>query len=565
MAPLRKRRSQDPADGVIGAFAGEYRIERRLGAGGFGAVYAAEHPVLKRRAAVKVLHANRSLDDVAVKRFIAEAQAASQIRHRHIVDIFSFGQLANGQLFYVMDLLDGLPLDAYLRALGQIAPEVVVALLRPIAHALDALHASGAVHRDVKPGNIFLAWDAGGEVVPKLLDFGLIKLAGNAPVTTASDVLMGTPYYMAPEQCRGEAVDARSDVYALGVICHELCTGGVPFPGDSVSAVLLATVLQPPPAMSQSNPQLPVGLDAPVLAMLAKEPAQRPPTAGAAFEGLELAVREAGLHVPEAPLRLVRPEPPAVGEAAATSAGTSVRASSLGALARDASGIKRTHRASLLAWGLLAVGVIAGVALVLRISGSGRMPQGLAAPDAARAVTLVAAETGPSGATADVPAASPDKRGEEAERVAPGAQVAPGQQATTAAQPASGKPGESVPEGESAMQAASARRAETGAQAAPDSQAAIRSAASVRVLLLNAPEHATVRQGDRVLGDASGPLLVARGEAAIALTIEAEGYESKLLRVVPGHDLELDASLKKARAARPKRGRLSTDLENPFR
>src|SRR5262245_15446126 len=134
--------------GLIGQMAGEYRIRRIIGAGGFGTVYEAEHPLLKRRAAVKVLHENRSLHDDAVQRFIAEAQAASQIRHPNIVSIFSFGELKAGQLFYAMDLLDGVPLDAYLRDQVRLAPEVAIALARPVASALDALHSAQIVHRD---------------------------------------------------------------------------------------------------------------------------------------------------------------------------------------------------------------------------------------------------------------------------------------------------------------------------------------------------------------------------------------------------------------------------------
>ena len=128
----RQKHQSDPAGApIIGQMAGEYRILKKLGAGGFGTVYEAEHPVLKRRAAVKVLHASRSVEDVAVARFIAEAQAASQIRHRHIVDIFSFGKLPSGQHFYVMDLLEGAPLDVYSKANRLLAPEVSLGLLRP--------------------------------------------------------------------------------------------------------------------------------------------------------------------------------------------------------------------------------------------------------------------------------------------------------------------------------------------------------------------------------------------------------------------------------------------------
>ena len=296
-----------PTEGELyGEMAGEYRILRKLGTGGFGTVYEAEHPVLKRKAAVKVLHANRSVDSSAVTRFIAEAQSANQIRHRHIVDIFSFGELKGGRHFYVMDLLDGVPLDRYLKQNERLSPEVTLPLLRPMADALDALHGIGIVHRDVKPANIFLAWEPSGEVSPKLLDFGLVKLQ-DSPGLTASGVPMGTPYYMSPEQCRGEKVDARSDVYAFGIICYELLTGAPPFVGDSASAILVAHVVNTPPPPSERTPELPTELDAPVLAMLAKDPAARPASVGEAFRALEQAALRAGLDVPGGLLRLPRP------------------------------------------------------------------------------------------------------------------------------------------------------------------------------------------------------------------------------------------------------------------
>src|SRR5688572_11818263 len=169
---------------VLGQMAGEYRLGRKLGEGGYGAVYEAEHPVLRRRAAVKVLHQVAGVDSDAVLRFIAEAQAASHVRSRHIVDVFSFGKLSNGRHFYVMDLLDGDPLDRFLRRHERVDIPTALQLLRPIAEALDAAHAAGVVHRDLKPQNIFLAWESSGETVPKLLDFGMAKLLGDSAVHT---------------------------------------------------------------------------------------------------------------------------------------------------------------------------------------------------------------------------------------------------------------------------------------------------------------------------------------------------------------------------------------------
>jgi serine/threonine-protein kinase len=184
--------------------AGEYRLLRKLGEGGFGAVYEAEHPLLKRRAAVKVLHRVADKDSDAVLRFISEAQAVNQIRNRHIIDVFSFGKLTDGRHFYVMDLLDGAPLDRWLKQQGRVDVAVALELLTPIAEALDLAHAAGIVHRDLKPQNIFLAWDQSGETIPKLLDFGMAKLLGESPVHTVSGTPIGTPLYMSPEQARGE-------------------------------------------------------------------------------------------------------------------------------------------------------------------------------------------------------------------------------------------------------------------------------------------------------------------------------------------------------------------------
>jgi len=312
----RKRSSPRSEENLLGEMAGEYKILRKIGSGGFGTVYEAEHPLLRRKAAVKVLHADRGVDSPAVLRFFAEAQAASQIRHRHVVDIFSFGKLPNGQHFYVMDLLEGAPLDQYLKVLTRLDPAVVVSVLRPIAEALDALHSHGIVHRDVKPPNIYLAWESNDEVVPKLLDFGLVKMLSDAPLHTASGVPMGTPYYMSPEQCRGEKVDARSDVYAFGVICYELLTGVTPFGGDTPAAVLVAHLVKEAPRISVEFPDLPAALDEPILHMLAKDPAARPRSVGAALVELEQALRAAGIEPARGPLHLERvslpppPEPP---------------------------------------------------------------------------------------------------------------------------------------------------------------------------------------------------------------------------------------------------------------
>ncbi len=288
--------------------AGEYRLGRLLGEGGFGAVYEAEHPLLKRRAAVKVLHRVAEKDSDAVQRFIAEAQAVNQIRNRHIIDIFSFGKLADGRHFYVMDLLEGEPLDRFLKRTGRVEVPTALQLLQPIAEALDLAHAAGIVHRDLKPQNIFLAWDPSGETTPKLLDFGMAKLLGNSPVRTISGTPIGTPLYMSPEQARGDKVDARSDVYALGVLCYEMLTGRLPFEAETTMAVLMAHLVQAPERPSDVCDALPEALNAPLLSMLAKDPAARPDSAGEALAAVRYAAVRAGIVTPAGLPRLPRPE-----------------------------------------------------------------------------------------------------------------------------------------------------------------------------------------------------------------------------------------------------------------
>jgi serine/threonine-protein kinase len=501
MAALNKTEVRQAGAELQGQLAGEYRILRKLGSGGFGTVYEAEHPLLKRSAAVKVLHANPAMDSVAVQRFIEEARSASQIRHRHIVDIFSFGTLPNGQYFYVMDLLEGAPLDRYLKEQGKFAPELALPLLWPIARAVDALHAASIVHRDLKPGNIFLSWESNGEVVPKLLDFGLIKLLSNAVVHTASGVPMGTPYYMSPEQCRGEKIDARADVYSFGVICHELFTGRVPFSGDSATAVLVAHVLHPPPRMSEACPGLSPDLDEPVLRMLSKAADDRPSSVGAALEALERAARTAGVTMGDGTLWLPRPvsRPPVQSFESDTTDATSDR-SGMRAGARDAEpdagGSKRW------AW---VIGGLLAIALV-----------------------LAAAEAYRSGAALRAPATD---------------QVVP------IAMPASSLPPKPAPP--SAPE--------------PPAPPVVAVPASVSLTLRGAPPGAAVLLGDRQLGTAPGPIAVPYGEQPLQLSVAAPGYGPRSVSVTPNATLDVVLTPeKRGRRQSPKRGALPRDLENPF-
>ncbi|MDQ6943767.1 MAG: serine/threonine protein kinase, partial [Candidatus Eremiobacteraeota bacterium] len=266
---------------------GEYTIESKLGEGGFGAVYSAVHPLIGKRAAVKVLSREFSSKPEMVSRFIAEARAVNQIRHRNIIDIFSFGQLPDGRQYYIMELLEGSTFDAFLSQRKRLDLPDAMPIFRGIARALDAAHAKGILHRDLKPENVFLVDHDDGGVEPKLLDFGLVKLlekakgdASGGGHNTKTGTPMGTPYYMSPEQCRGLDVDTRTDVYSFGAMAFEVLTGEVPFTAASALDILVQHMSAAPPSASQRCPAVSSNFDGPLAQMMAKDPADRPATVG---------------------------------------------------------------------------------------------------------------------------------------------------------------------------------------------------------------------------------------------------------------------------------------------
>jgi serine/threonine protein kinase len=256
-----------------------YIIEGELGKGGMGFVYSATHPLIGKRAAIKVLKPEVSKSPIIVERFIQEARAVNQIGHPNIIDIFAFGTLPDGRAYHVMDLLVGETLRKRIKR-GPLHPSEAAAIIDDTASALIAAHECGFVHRDLKPDNIFLCERDDDWPDVRLLDFGLAKLmpeAGIAPFTTKAGVMLGTPEYMSPEQARGTGVDYRTDVYALGIVTFEILAGVRPFPsmGDAF-AMLQAHADEPPPSLRDVLPDLPTEMAQLVDAMLAKEPAARP-------------------------------------------------------------------------------------------------------------------------------------------------------------------------------------------------------------------------------------------------------------------------------------------------
>jgi tRNA A-37 threonylcarbamoyl transferase component Bud32 len=282
---------------------GEYEIEAKIGEGGFGSVFRAVHPVIGKVVAIKVLHRRYSAQPEMVRRFVAEARAVNQIRHRHIIDIFAFGQLEDGRHYYVMEYLEGSTLEQLITQGGPMSLAESIPILRRLARALDAAHAKGIAHRDLKPDNVFMAMDEDGGCQPKLLDFGIAKLlAEEAPekFKTRTGAPIGTPQYMSPEQCRGRGVDHRTDIYGFGIIAYRMLTGVLPFDGEDYMEILLAHLQQEPRSPSSIVSHLPHGVDEAIQWMLQKDPAARPPNLSTAVRSLEAAAEAAGIALPRA-------------------------------------------------------------------------------------------------------------------------------------------------------------------------------------------------------------------------------------------------------------------------
>ncbi|MCB9546349.1 MAG: serine/threonine protein kinase [Myxococcales bacterium] len=260
----------DRADPLLGqVLDGRYRVEALVGAGGMGVVYRAVQLSVDRPVAVKVLHPDASSDPEVVRRFEEEARVVSRLRHPNTVTLIDFGRTASGRLYLVCELMRGAPLDDVL-AQGPLSPQRTASLVRQVAQALAEAHTMGVVHRDLKPSNLFVEQVDTQEVV-KLLDFGIAKLADGG-VQTASGRIFGTPLYMSPEQAEGLAVDARSDLYSLGVVAFECLAGRPPFTGSTAYSILMKHVHDDVPSLPMGEP----ALDALVRQLLEKAPADRP-------------------------------------------------------------------------------------------------------------------------------------------------------------------------------------------------------------------------------------------------------------------------------------------------
>lgn len=266
--------------------AGKYRLLAMIGEGGMGVVYLAEHALIEKRVALKVLKAEYSTKPELVSRFQQEAISASRIKHPNVLDVFDFGQLEDGSFFLAMEYLSGHDLAAELAQTQAIVPDRAVRVALQMCRALAAAHGRGVVHRDLKPENVFLHLTEDGDEIVKIVDFGIAQLKGKEEQEetatrrrrlTRTGMIFGTPEYMSPEQAKGLSVDLRSDIYGLGVILYEMVTGAVPFTGTTFMAVLSAHLTQPIPPMRVVAPDIAFSneLEQAVHRSLEKDPEKR--------------------------------------------------------------------------------------------------------------------------------------------------------------------------------------------------------------------------------------------------------------------------------------------------
>ena len=299
-------------------FSGKYRLLRLLGAGGMGSVWAARNELTDRDFAIKFLLPTLAQNKEALHRFFHEARACGQIKHPAVVDVYDMGQAEGGAPYLVMELLEGEGYDQRLARSGTFRPGEAAAWLAFVSRGLEEAHVRGLVHRDLKPGNIFFALDDRGDVIPKVLDFGVSKATTpgtEAFMKTTTGAVLGSPAYMSPEQAKGEPdIDGRSDVWSLGVILYESLTGVAPFDAPNYNALMLAIITRPHRPAIEVMPSVPMELSAIIERCLKKERSHRIGTARELAELLEAAAaaRQSGAFPglgPKIPTLMPGPSP----------------------------------------------------------------------------------------------------------------------------------------------------------------------------------------------------------------------------------------------------------------
>jgi eukaryotic-like serine/threonine-protein kinase len=300
------RKQRERRDLVGRTIDGKFKVRAVIGEGGMGSVFEAEQLTIRRLVAIKVLHPSQARKAVAVKRFHQEARAVGAIGHPNICEVYDMGSLEDGSPYLVLERLTGQTLSARIASEGRLRWSEAVDVMTQVASGLIAAHERGILHRDIKPENVFLSQRPGCPAIVKLLDFGVSKVLTTTPrsgdfddeTLTKTGMVMGTPYYMAPEQARGERdLDGRVDVYACGVVLYEILTGKRPFHGGNYNALLLAILTGTPAPLRSLEPTVPSSLERVVAMAMARSRHDRTPTAAALRDGLQSVVAAPPLNV----------------------------------------------------------------------------------------------------------------------------------------------------------------------------------------------------------------------------------------------------------------------------
>jgi len=381
-SPLRPKAGDDPLIGRV--IADRYLMLARLGEGGMGRVYLAEHVKMNRQCAIKVMNPSLINDTESATRFSREASNAARILHPNVAAVFDYGE-ADKVVYLVMEYVDGESLSAIIRREGALEPRRAVDIARQVADGLSAAHELGIIHRDLKPDNVIVARSRSHREVPKVVDFGIAKAMSESPkdALTRSGLVIGTPEYMSPEQLLGDPVDARADVYSLGCILYQMLTGQSAFAADTREQMIRRRLHEAPPHIREVMPELPARLDTVIAHMLARSAGDRLGSAAEVRDALNPALVFAGWDPAESNGPRARPQ------LQLTSAGFSVHPSLQPTLRMPE---QRKSNAPRIAAGIVVVGAIVGLGGVLYWSqqgaGAARVDSALSKPPAIAADSL---------------------------------------------------------------------------------------------------------------------------------------------------------------------------------